>query len=362
MVSTIFFTPGPAALYPTVQNHVNEAFVNNIGSISHRGKAFQNIYEETDKQLRKLLGIPSDFKILFTGSATEIWERIIQSTVTKKSAHFVNGSFSSKFYDFSKELGFEAQKFEVPFGEGFYVDNYEIDQDAELICVTHNETSAGVVTPVAEINKLRAQYPNALIAVDAVSSVPNPEFDFSKIDSVFFSVQKGMGLPAGLGVWVVNERVISKAKDKLNQGGIIGTYHSVLSLVKNAEKFETPSTPNVLAIYLLGKVVADMNEKTVETIRKETNEKITLLYEFAAKSSILEPFVKDPYHQSPTVFVATVKGVEPSELISKLKENGLTIGSGYGNFKSSQIRIANFPATSVENIKLLISTLEKFYA
>ncbi len=355
-MSKVFFTPGPAQLYPTVEQHLLTAIKENIGSLSHRGKAFQSIYQEVDTNLRALMNIPADFKIFFTGSATEIWERILQNTVTKNSTHFVNGSFSKKFYEFSKELGYNAQKFEVDFGKGFYSADYTVNPESELICVTHNETSSGVFMPVAEINKLRDANPNAIIAVDAVSSVPYPEFDWTKVDTVFFSVQKGMGLPAGLGVWIVNDKCIEKSKQKLASGSSIGTYHSLPSLLSNGSKFETPSTPNVLGIYLLGKVLGDMLNKGVDQIRKETDIKAELLYNFANKSEFLSPFVTDTYHQSKTVVVCNTTGAS-SELITKLKASDLILGSGYGNFKDSQVRIANFPAVSVENVELLIEKL-----
>jgi phosphoserine aminotransferase len=357
-MSKIFFTPGPAQLYPTVASHVVNALNENIGSISHRGKQFQVIYQEADEHIRALLGVPQDFKIFFTGSATEIWERILQNTVENHSTHFVNGSFSKKFYEFSVELGNTATKFEVPFGNGFDINAYEIPSETELICVTHNETSSGVMMPTADIHALRAKNPNAIIAVDAVSSVPYPQFDFKTIDSAFFSVQKGMGLPAGLGVWIVNDRCIDKANALKSKGKSIGTYHSLPSLWSNGSKFETPSTPNVFGIYLLAKVTGDMLKKGVDVIRKETDLKAAKLYDFVEKSSLLEVFVQNTAHRSPTVIVANTTGVA-SDLINALKPLDLILGAGYGNFKDKQVRIANFPAVSVENVERLLDELSK---
>jgi phosphoserine aminotransferase len=357
-MSKIFFTPGPAHLYPTTEGHILNAIKENIGSISHRGKQFQVIYEEADLNIRALLGVPNDFKIFFTGSATEIWERIIQNTVENHSTHFVNGSFSKKFHEFSGELGNTALKFEVPFGKGFDLNAYQIPSETELICVTHNETSSGVMMPVSDINTLKAANPNAIIAVDAVSSVPYPQFDFTKIDTVFFSVQKGMGLPAGLGVWIVNDRCIAKANAIKAKGKSIGTYHSLPSLLSNGSKFETPSTPNVFGIYLLAKVTGDMLRKGVDTIRKETELKASKLYAFAQESSLLDIFVENPDHRSQTVVVANTTGAS-AELISKLKTFDLVLGSGYGNFKDKQVRIANFPAVAVEDVDLLISKMKQ---
>ena len=109
--------------------------------------------------------------------------------------------------------------------------------------------------PYHFINSFKDKYPDALVVVDAVSSLPYPSFDFNKIDSVFFSVQKGFGLPAGLGVWIVNEKCLAKADKISKAGGSIGTYHSLPTLLANERKNQTPETPNVLSIYLLNKVV-----------------------------------------------------------------------------------------------------------
>jgi aspartate aminotransferase-like enzyme len=89
----------------------------------------------------------------------------------------------------------------------------------------------GFALPVAFINQFKSKFPDSLIVVDAVSSLPYPQFDYTKIDSVFFSVQKGFGLPAGLGVWVVNDQMHREGRITFSSKGIsIGTYHNLPTL------------------------------------------------------------------------------------------------------------------------------------
>ena len=83
MAPKIYFTAGPAALYFTVEDHLRSAIKQQIPSISHRGARFSKLYEETEEHLRALAGIPRSFKVFFTGSATEIWERTFQSCVSE---------------------------------------------------------------------------------------------------------------------------------------------------------------------------------------------------------------------------------------------------------------------------------------
>jgi phosphoserine aminotransferase len=355
-----YFTPGPAELYPTVEQHYKDAFNMQLGSISHRSAQFRKIYQHTVEQIRVLLNIPESSGIFFTGSATEIWERIIMNTVEHESFHLVNGSFSKKFYDFSNELGKFAHKYEKPFGEGFDYQEVEVPQYAELICCTANETASGVQMRPQDIQKVKRSNRDKIVAVDMVSSAPYPDLDLELIDTAFFSVQKSFGMPAGLGVWIDNGKCLEKSLKIKGNEGTIGTYHSLPSLWKNFETFETPETPNVMAIYVLGKVAEDMNYIGIEKIRKQTEKKAELLYSFLDKSANFQTFVKNKHHQSQTVVVADVLKGTATELIEKNKENGIIIGSGYGQFKSSQIRIANFPAVNLEQIESLIYQLSKY--
>ncbi|MBY0425692.1 MAG: aminotransferase class V-fold PLP-dependent enzyme, partial [Cytophagales bacterium] len=331
MSDKIFFTPGPAHLYPTVSTHIQTALKEDIGSISHRSKQFHGIYQHSAEQLRTLMGIPSGFQVLFLGSATEIWERSIESLVQKKSFHFVNGSFSKRYFEIAQLLQKDSQKIEATFGQGFNIETTQIPSDAELVCVTSNETSSGVYMPENEINEVKEKAPNSLLIVDAVSSVPYPKFDFTKVDSVLFSVQKAFGLPAGLGVWIVNDKCIEKANKLKASGKYSGTYHNLIALVDGAKKFETPATPNVLNMYLLGKVAEDMNRVGVEKLRSLTNQKAEMTYSFLEKSPTFEPFVKEITHRSPTVIVADCQ-LPAAEIIELGKKDGLVIGSGYGAF------------------------------
>jgi len=101
MSNKIFFTPGPTQLFYTYQDHFREAIKQDVGSISHRSKEFMRLFQETRENLHQLLDLTDDHRIYFTGSANEIWERIIQNLVIDRSHHFMNGAFAKKFYDFA---------------------------------------------------------------------------------------------------------------------------------------------------------------------------------------------------------------------------------------------------------------------
>lgn len=361
MTNKIFFTPGPSELYPTVPAHMAAAMANKIGSISHRSQQFKDIYAHAVNGLRQLLQLPDNWDILFLSSANEVWERAIQNCVEHESFHLVNGSFSKRFYEIAGELGRKAAKFEASFGEGFKVNNIQIPESAELVALVQNETSSGVSMTVSEINQFRTKVnQQALIFVDSVSSSPYPAFDFNQIDSTYFSVQKAFGLPAGLGIWLINDRCVAKAEALKSKGLPIGSYHSLPSLLSKARAYQNPETPNVLAIYLLGKVVEEMNHHGADTIRQETDAKAQLIYDYLASSQNFSIAVQEPAHRSPTTIIANTN-VSSAEVIKKLAPFDMVIGSGYGSYKETQIRIANFPTHTMAQVQALVYKLKELF-
>lgn len=359
MEKKLIFTPGPSALYFTVEDHLKEALKQNILSMSHRSLAFERLYQSAVENLRALMNVPDNYHIYFTSSSTEVWERLIENCVNLESFHLVNGAFSERFYSTSLSLGREAHKHEVPAGECADLKGLMVAESHELIALIHNETSTGACQPLEDIYQIRESFPNQLITLDTASSAPYVDIDFDKVDSVYFSVQKGFGLPAGLGVWLVNDRCREIARRRMQEGKNIGSYHSLPNLEEKGKKFQTPETPNVLNIYLLSKVCEDMLRRGIQTIRKETDYKAAILYQAVEESQTLNPFVKKKEHRSKTVIVA--ESEKPSsQLIDALSKKGILIGNGYGNFGELQIRIGNFPAHSKEQAEMLADELKRF--
>lgn len=355
----IFFTPGPSHLYPTLAQHIQKALELNVPEISHRTQFFKDYFAFTVRELKKLMEIPDDFSILFHTSATEIWERLLQNCVEKESLHYVNGSFSERFFKAADSLKLEANANQASWGKGFSINQSAVPSSMEMINFTHNETSTGFMLPIEQIYPFRKSHPDALLTLDMVSSAPYGNPDWSKIDAAYFSVQKSFGMPAGLGVLIAGPRVFEKARKLEAKGKSIGTYRNFLKMREKYEGNQTLETPNMLAIYLLGKICADMNTIGIDQIRKSTEEKYHKLVSFIESHPSYELFVKDPTIRSKTVIL--VDFPEGSkEIIDYLEERDMVVGNGYGPFKGKQIRIANFPAITMENMEQLISAMRQF--
>lgn len=369
----IFFTVGPSKIYPTVPSHIKNALQNDILSISHRGDQFKNIYGSMTSGLRKLLNIPETHEIIVLSSALEAMDRVIQSMSHNNTYHILTGNFGKIWMGISSDLGKSpesCQFFNWDTGEiaAKSLDEIKIPNKSELVCITQNDTSTGFSIPMTDIYKLQDKYPDKLFALDIVSSVPYVDIEYKKLDAVFFSVQKGFGLPAGLSILILSPKAIAKAEKLSNlKGYSIGSYHNILRLSKKSRNNQTNETPNVLGIYLLDCVIKDYLKSGLQKLRKRLDEQSGMMYSFFSKPEYYSAFVKMEKYQSKTDPVFEIlKGSTP--LIKFAGEKGLVLGAGYKgsspggiDFKEKHIRVANFPAITEADIKKLFKVVKDFY-
>lgn len=349
----IYFTVGPSQIYPTVKRHINEALKTDILSLNHRGAEFKKLYENTTLSLKKLLNIPKEYQVFFVSSALESMERTIQGCCEKCSFHIQTGSFGKSWAAYAQELSKTVITHVAKTGDGADLDRLYVPKNAELICVTQNDTSTGVFQPMEGIYELKKKYPEKLVAMDAVSSIPYIDIDYKYIDVTFFSVQKCFGLPPGLAVMIVSPGALAKAQALFRRGANIGSFHSFKNLFEKGKEFQTPETPNILNIYLLNNVIKDMAKVGLKKIRQDIDKKAKVLYEFFDHHKKYSPFIKNAKFRSPTTLVFDVKG-ESEKLRRKLKRHGFMVGAGYGNNKSEHIRIANFPSHKLKDVREML--------
>jgi phosphoserine aminotransferase len=354
-----YFTVGPTEIFPEIGEYFSEALSQKLFSVSHRSKEFERICEDTNSSLRKLMNIPEDFYVFFLSSATECMERSLENLVEKKSFHFLNGFFAERYYEFAEQLRKEPVFVKSDYGKGFDFANTEIPNGTEMICITHNETSTGVALPLNDIYELKKKYPDIILSLDIVTSVPYYNIDFNFVDLAFFSVQKGFGLPPGLGVMICRKSLIEITKMMQDKGINIGAYNNFLKLALNADKNQTTVTPNIPAIYLLGKSCELILQKGIDNVRNETEKKSNLLYGFFDKHDTIKPFVKDAGIRSKTTLVLETE-LDVDKIIEKIEYNGFVLSKGYRNFKDKHIRIGNFPVHKFEDVSNLIYLFRKF--
>ncbi len=350
----ISFYPGPSKLYTKISEFMQEACEKRVLSINHRSPEFVEISKKTIALFKQKLNVPEEYTIFFTSSATECWEIIAQSLIKEQSYHLYNGAFGEKWFEHTKKLKSNCigKQFEVE--EELTVDSFPIPKEAELIAITQNETSNGTEVSNDLIKSYRLNYPDKLIAIDATSSMAGIFIDFSNADVWYASVQKCFGLPAGLAVMICSSKAIQRAKEM----GENSHYNSLIPMIERMKDFQTTYTPNVLAIYLLMKVL-----EMVSSIKK-TDEKTRAVaknwYDFLNELKGFEVLVKNEKLRSGTIIAVGGQEDFIAKIKKEAKEKGLLLGNGYGNWKANTFRIANFPAIEADEINKLKDFLRTF--
>ncbi len=349
----ISFYPGPSRVHDEVPRYVKDAFRQGILSMNHRSDQFIDLSKKTISLLHEKLNIPADYSIFFTSSATECWEIIAQSFPSDSSYHIYNGAFGQKWFEYTQRLR-SAKGFAFSQDERLDLKMIEISPDTNLICITQNETSNGSQLTNGILKTLRKGNPSAIIAVDATSSMGGIRLNFKSADIWFASVQKCFGLPAGLGLLICSPRAIARAEE----AGENNHYNSLTFMIKMMAAWQTSFTPNVLAIYLLKRVLQDSTEIG------ETNQKVRERYnawiEFLSHRKSITHLIKTTSVQSFTVIAVTGSPETIQKIKSDAKEQGMLLGEGYGPWKANTFRIANFPALKKQEIKLLMKFLKKY--
>lgn len=356
----ITFYPGPSKLYPQIEGYMQDAFRSGILSMNHRSAAFMDLLKNTIELLHQKLNIPEDYSIYFTSSATENWEIVAQSLTQKHSEHHYNGAFGKKWFYYTSKLVPDSSGSLFQLENTLDYDLFELENraafnrdrlaEAEIICLVQNETSNGTQIKTEALQKIR-NTTDALIAIDVTSSLGGIALNWSLGDVWLASVQKCLGLPSGMGVLICSDRALERARkidDNLR-------YNSLLFIDENFKVFQTHYTPNILNIYLLNRVLEQVPNITETDLK--IRRRAAMLYAFFEKHSVLKPLVQNPDVRSDTVLAITA---EPNE-IQKIKlftaEKNIILGNGYGVWKNSTFRIANFPAIDDEDVKTLMEVV-----
>lgn len=316
---------------------MGRAYDEGILQINHRSDAFMAMYANLKQTLRTSWELPDGYDLVFTSSATECWEIVIQSLLTGQVQFLYNGAFGKKWFKYAVHA--PSQSFTLRgsrFLENESAESITLSSDLRWLCLVQNETSNGTAIPMTTLQRWREHMPETLIAVDATSSLGGCWLDWSLADVWFGSVQKCLGLPAGMAVMIVSPR----AKEEALRVQDRRYYNSLAVMLENAAQNQTHTTPNVLSIYLLAELW-----KQLPPLRSITEH-------IAQRSAKLDAFFDEKgLHliENSDVRSATVKALVGSPVqIERWKaaaqDIGITLGGGYGEWKGKTIRIANFPA------------------
>ncbi len=268
------FNPGPSTLPVEVLQQVAMDIQEYQGSgmglleLSHRSKEFMAVTDTAEALLRELMEIPDNYNVLFLqgGASTQFFMVPMNLLGSGKKATYLNtGTWSKKAIKEAKLFGdidVAYSSEETTFNRVPKQDEYTVDQDAEYLYITSNNTIYG--TQFREFPTV-----DKMIVSDMSSDILSRKIDVSQFGIIFAGAQKNLG-PSGVTVVIIREDLLEKTPDNVP---------TMLSYKTHADKGSMFNTPPCFGIYAVGEVLKWLKKKGgVTAIEKINEEKATMLY------------------------------------------------------------------------------------
>jgi len=345
-----FFLPGPTY----VRRDVREAMLGDL--IGHRSEEMRRLFESVVRQLPPVFRTSGDVHIA-TSSATLVMQAAIMSTVPGRVLHLICGAFSQRWHDISTSLGRQADKIEVPWSEAIDPDLVRQAlrrQGYDAVAFAHNETSTGVLNPAREIARVVREESDALVLVDAVSSLAGApvEVDDWNLDVVLTASQKALAIPPGLAFFTLSVRAMERAETVENRG----FYTDLLRYRAKHAASGTLTTPAISTLYATDRQLTHILEEGVEARWERHRACQQMVTDWTSTSGF--SFLPAS-HRSPTVScLRPPEGVDAPGLVAALAEDGWTVGTGYGKLKPEVIRLGHMGEIGPTDLAAVLAAID----
>ncbi|MCS7060527.1 MAG: alanine--glyoxylate aminotransferase family protein [Anaerolineae bacterium] len=356
------FIPGPVEVRESILQ------AQTAPMIGHRGKAFETLYNRIHEKLCRVF-FTNQRVLLSTSSGTGLWEGAARNCVsddpTRGVLATVCGAFSARWADVFEMNGKAVTRLTVEQGCAIKPERVrqailEHPAPFDAIAIVHNETSTGVMNPLAEIVAVVKELsPDTLILVDAVSSLGGVKIDFDGLglDVVLTSSQKCFGLPPGLAFAAVSDRALERAKTIKNRG----YYFDFIELEKFRLKNHTPATPAISLMFALDKQLDDMLAEGLDARFARHARMAAMTHEWVRSRGF--GLFAEPGYESLTVTCASnTRNIDVSALNKYLATQGLHISDGYGSLKGTTFRIAHMADLTDADLSELFAAIDRFLA
>lgn len=348
-----YFVPGPTY----VRREILEAMVRPI--VPHRSPAFQAVYATVGETLRTIFRTEREVYTA-TGSSSLVMESAVVSTVRDRVLNLTAGAFSERWHWICRSLGKTADRLFVPWGRAIDPEDVRrtLRRDPyEVVTVVHNETSTGVLQPLPEIVQAVREVSDALVLVDAVSSLGGApvEPEAWDLDLVLTGSQKALSLPPGLAFFALSERLEKHAYDKMPRGW----YTDVLRYRDDHRRKGGPiATPNVPVFYAAERQLPRIVDEGMEA-RFARHRRMAARTAAWAESCGMTLASERGFH-SPTVScLQPPEGIDAQALVAAVAKKGFTLGSGYGQWKESTFRIGHMGEVHEDDLDPLFAALDE---
>lgn len=351
------FSAGPAVLPEEVLKEAAEEMMDYRGcgmsvmEMSHRSKTYQTIIDEAEADLRDLIGIPDNYKVLFLqGGASQQFAMIPMNLMKNKVADYiVTGQWAKKAWQEAGKYG-KANKIASSEDKTFsYIpdcSDLPISEDADYVYICENNTIYGTKFKTLPNTKGKT------LVADVSSCFLSEPVDITKYGIMYGGVQKNIG-PAGVVIAIIRE-------DLITEDVLPGT-PTMLQYKTHADAGSLYNTPPAYGIYICGKVFKWLKKMGGLSAIKELNEKkAAILYDFLDQSSLFKGTVRKEDRSLMNVPFITGSEELDAKFLKEAKEAGLESLKGHRSVGGMRASIYN--AMPVEGVEKLVEFMKKFEA
>ncbi len=323
---------------------------------SHRQKPVRSLVGRVRSGLGELFAIPDGYEVILgNGGATAFWDAAAIGLVRERSLHLTYGEFSAKFAKATQAAPFLQDPIVVSADPGS-APAPVADPSADAIAWAHNETSTGVMVPVAR----PADAGDALVLIDATSGAGGLPLDAGQADVYYFAPQKCFASDGGLWLALVSPAAQERIREIAGSGRWIPDFLNLETALENSLKDQTYNTPAVATLFLLAEQVDWMNANGgLEWCVGRTRASSDHLYGWARESAFATPFVADPAHRS--LVVGTIDfddAIDAAAVAATLRANGIVDVEPYRKLGRNQLRVAMFPAIDPDDVRALTACVD----
>ncbi len=349
------FSAGPAVLPEEVLKEAQEEMLDYRGcgmsvmEMSHRSSVFQQIIDEAESDLRELMKIPKEYKVLFLQGGASLQFAMIPMNLMKNRVadYIVTGQWAKKAYQEARKYG-KANKIASSEDQTFsYIpdcSDLPVSPDADYVYICENNTIYG--TKFKELPNTKGK----LLVSDVSSCFLSEPVDVSRYGILYGGVQKNIG-PAGMVIAIVRE-------DLITEDVLPGT-PTMMMYKTHADAGSMYNTPNCWSIYMCGKVFQWLKRMGGLSVMKERNEeKAKILYDFLDSSKMFRGTVVPKDRSLMNVPFVTGDSELDARFVKEAKAAGFENLKGHRTVGGMRASIYN--AMPKEGVEALVAFMKEF--
>jgi len=351
------FSAGPAVLPEEVLREAAEEMLDYKGTgmsvmeMSHRSKAYEEIIQTAEKDLRELMNIPDNYKVLFLqGGASQQFAMIPMNLMKNKVADYIiTGQWAKKAYQEAQIYG-KANAIASSADKTFsYIpdcSDLPISDDADYVYICENNTIYGTKFKTLPNTKGKT------LVADVSSCFLSEPVDVTKYGIIYGGVQKNIG-PAGVVIVIIRE-------DLITEDTLPGT-PTMLKYKIHADNASLYNTPPAYGIYICGKVFQWLKRRGgLEAMKKYNEEKAKILYDFLDESKMFQGTVRKEDRSLMNVPFVTGNEELDAKFVKEAKAAGFENLKGHRTVGGMRASIYN--AMPKEGVEALVAFMKKFEA